>query len=257
MPLHSITSVSAISAAPELNVILTSLAIGLRNLPRTETRKQRILLSIIFKNKSKGKFTVVLVEELKEIIVSTESDLLCSGSDWNVSADNQRKNIIYPTKEPKYKYIEHTLLGDKEKVCVALGFNPAKSDVNEIDKTNQKIHKVLKKDYGSCILINLYPQVSSTKDEWDEGDNEDAKFTFVIKKLLAKLVTSEADVLIFWGRSVGVDKQIGTLLNQLKEQRRLFITVKKDTNKHYHPARVSIEIKEATQDSLIETTSIQ
>ena len=198
-----------------------------------------------------------LVDELKEIIVSDDSSLLCRGSDWNYSTDKLRKNIIYPTKDPKYKYIEYTHLCEKEKVCVVLGFNPATSNVNEIDKTNKKIHKTLKKNYGSCILLNLYPQVSTTKDKWDEGDNEDAQFASVIEKLLEKLVASEADVLVFWGRSVGVDKKIGTLLKKLQKQGRLYITVKKDTNKHYHPARVSIDIIEATQDSLVETTSIQ
>lgn len=198
-----------------------------------------------------------LVDELKEIIVSDDSGLLCCGSDWNDSTDKLRKNIIYPKIDPKYKYIEYTRLCKKEKVCVILGFNPAKSNVDEIDNTNKKIHKILKKNYGSCILLNLYPQVSTTKDKWDEGDNEDAQFVSVMEKLLKKLVASKADVLVFWGRSVGVDKKIGTLLKKLQKQGRLYITVKKDTNKHYHPARVSIDIKKAAQDSLVETTSIQ
>ena len=103
----------------------------------------------------------------------------------------------------------------------------------------------------------MYPQVSTTKDKWDEGDNEDAQFVSVMEKLLKKMVTSKADVLVFWGRSVGVDKKIGTLLKKLQKQGRLYITVKKDTNNHYHPARVSIDIKKAAQDSLVETTSIQ
>ena len=82
-----------------------------------------------------------LVDELKEIIVSDDSGLLCRGSAWNDSTDKLRKNIIYPTKNPKYKYIEYTHLCEKEKVCVVLGFNPAKSNVDEIDKTNKKSTK--------------------------------------------------------------------------------------------------------------------
>ena len=202
--------------------------------------------------------SVELVEKLKKIIVSEESHLKCFSCEWQYSdkLDLERKNITSSDGTQKYKYIEHTILGESNKVCVVIGFNPAESDVNEFDGTNNKIYACLKEKYGSYILINLYPQVSKTKDEWDEGDEEDAKFGPVLIKLLETLLDAKEDVLVFWGRSVGVDEQIGTLLSKLQENNLLYFTVKKGTNLHYHPARVTIDIKKATKDSLIKTTSI-
>ena len=199
-----------------------------------------------------------LVEKLKKIIVSEESGLKCLGCGWQYSdkPDLERKNITSSTNTKKYKYIEYTKLGSSDKVCVAIGFNPAEFDVNEFDGTNNKICTCLKEKYGSYILINLYPQVSKTKDEWDEGDEEDAKFAPVLIKLLETILDSKEDVLVFWGRSVGVDEQIGTHLSKMQENNLLYFTVKKGTNLHYHPARVAIDIKKATKESLIKTTSI-
>ena len=71
-----------------------------------------------------------------------------------------------------------------------------------------------------------------------------------MKKIIDYIINSNEHVLIFWGRSVAISEELNIKLKALIEQNRLFITVKKGTEDHYHPARVSIEIKQAGKNTL-------
>lgn len=201
-----------------------------------------------------------LEEKLKNIITSKTNDLKCANCFWQI-ADNSnqcsfiRKNISI-AKE--YKYIEYTEWDEKKSKCVAIGFNPAETDPKIIDQTNRKIKEALNfRGFGSYILLNLYPQVSSEKKHWLEGDCEDEKYRELFENLLREVEKSNEDVLIFWGRTVAIENSIFNFLKNIQSQGRLLITVKKGTTMHYHPARVNIEIIKAPSSSLIETHSIK
>ena len=199
-----------------------------------------------------------LVEKLKKIIVSDESALLCRKKRWRKSKDTFRRNIYFATSSLSYKYIEHTVWDQKKPICVAIGFNPAEWNVDVTDDTNKKIRIELEKNgYGAYILLNLFPQISTTKSSFGKTDSENQKFEKVLPKLLKKIINSKANVLIFWGREVCVNENIRNCLIKLQQNKKLYITVKSGTTEHYHPSRVSIDIIPAPVNSIVTFASIQ
>lgn len=199
-----------------------------------------------------------LEERIKDFITNSKTNLKCVKEDWNVSSKKDfiiRKNIVYNND---YKYVEFTQWDKYKPICVAIGFNPATADVNYVDDTNHKIITQLKQEeYGSYILLNLYPQVSKDKKHWQDDDGEDEKYEPVLYQIIDDIIASNEHVLIFWGRSVAISEELNIKLKALIEQNRLFITVKKGTEYHYHPARVSIEIKQADDNTLTPSYTIK
>lgn len=172
-----------------------------------------------------------------------------------------RKNLSEMEGHP-YKYIECTKFNQGEKVCIGIGFNPAQQFPGKIDRTNKKIIEALNNGkYKTYILLNLYPLVSSSKTDFDESDENSIAFA---KKCLPSLLETiyndtDADVLIFWGRTVSVDceifKKIKMFCNPKKQ--RLYMTVKKGESVHCHPAYVPIEIKEVSKENLKSSYSVR
>ena len=198
-----------------------------------------------------------LFEKLKRIIVSDKSDLLCKGNLWEFSKDKSRRNIVSTSDSKSYKYIEYTVWDDKKKFCVAIGFNPANSDVESPDDTNERVRKELDNNgYGAYVLLNLFPQISADENTHHK-DDEDEKFEKILPRLFDKIIESKTDVLIFWGRTAEVNNDIRKCLIKLQKNKKLYITVKKGTNNHYHPARVTIDIIQAKEDSIVTFASIK
>ena len=165
----------------------------------------------------------------------------------------ERKNIQgtrydAENKKIEYKFIEYTKWeSPNEKQCVAIGFNPATIDPNIIDKTNGKIINILKDNgYGSYILLNLYPQVSKNKDDFNEDDEIDSSFQETLIKILELLNKTKTKTLIFWGRTVPIPKNVFDILKTLQQNEILYMTIKKDTHSHYHPARINIDMEKVT-----------
>ena len=189
-------------------------------------------------------------DAVKSFITNAGSRLKCANGNWNVGNVDGfiiRKNVIYNND---YKYVEYTKWEENKPTCIAIGFNPATANVNEIDETNNKIIEQLKNRYGAYVLLNLYPQVSKDKKHWQDSNGEDDNYEPILYKIIDYIINSKEHVLIFWGRSVAISEKLNSKLKRLIEQNRLFITVKKGTEDHYHPARVSIEIKQAGKNTL-------
>lgn len=199
-----------------------------------------------------------LEERIKDFITNSKTNLKCVKEDWNFSSRTDfiiRKNIVYNND---YKYVEFTQWDKEKPICVAIGFNPATAEVNDVDDTNNRIITQLKKeDYGSYILLNLYPQVSKDKKHWQDDDGEDEKYEPILYQIIDDIIASDERVLIFWGRSVAISEKLYIKLKVLIDQNRLFITVKKGMGDHYHPARVSIEIKQADDNTLTPSYTIK
>lgn len=160
----------------------------------------------------------------------------------------ERKNICEIKNSKKYKFIEYTLWDEKKDFCVIMGFNPAEENPNIIDKTNGKLIKNKFFDnLGGVVLLNLYPQVSKTKVEFEDNDEIDKKYQEKLVEILEHIAQARKKIVVFWGRTVSVDKVIKDKLAEFPSGD-LYKTVKKDDNKgsHYHPARVEIDIKTLT-----------
>ena len=199
-----------------------------------------------------------LEERIKDFITNSKTNLKCVKEDWKVSSRTDfiiRKNIVYNND---YKYVEFTQWDKEKPICVAIGFNPATADVNDVDDTNHKIITQLKKEgYGAYILLNLYPQVSKDKKHWQDSNGEDEIYEPILYQIIDDIIASDERVVIFWGRSVAISEKLNNKLKRLIEQERLFITVKQGTKCHYHPARVSIEIKQADDNTLTPSYTIK
>ena len=195
-----------------------------------------------------------LQDQIKDKII-TDKELLAYNLKWeNYNSSKlgnnnlnvkitERKNINCTDTIAHYKYIEYTRWSDK-KLCAAIGFNPAKHKPDDIDGTNIKLINTLgKKGYGGYLLLNLYPQVSPNKEEFDELNKENIKFHNTLLKVLDVLIKENIDTVIFWGRTVSIDNNIFSKLEEMRKQRILYMTVKEGTSQHCHPARVSIDIK--------------
>ena len=107
------------------------------------------------------------------------------------------------------------------------------------------------------ILLNLFPIVSKDKENFVDGDIESKEYEEYLLKALDLIVKSKIDVVIFWGRTVAIDAKVYDKLKELKQNNKLFITVKKGSFEHFHPARVQIEIKEANDKTLTASYAIK
>lgn len=162
----------------------------------------------------------------------------------------ERKNLQYNDTANFYKYVEYTKW-DEGETCVAIGFNPAKHEVNEIDNTNKQLITVLKNKYGSYVLINLFPQVSANKRQFKKNDKEDEAFKATLLKILDLCLEQKKDTVIFWGRTVTIDKDILEKLMKLQECGKLYKTVKEGTSSHYHPARCNIKTEKVSNNDFV------
>lgn len=159
-----------------------------------------------------------------------------------------RKNICEEKATKKYKFIEYTLWDEKKDFCVIIGYNPAEADPNIFDKTNEKlINNNFFDNFGGVVLLNLYPQVSKTKAEFEDNDEIDNKYQEKFVKILNYIAKKQKKIVIFWGRTVSIEKTIKDKLAEFPSVN-LYKTVKRgdDKNSHYHPARVEIDIKPLT-----------
>lgn len=161
-----------------------------------------------------------------------------------------RKNISFKNDKYQYKFVEYTQWNRGEgKPWVAIGFNPAESDPGKIDGTNKKIIKALNaKGCNAYILLNLFPQVSDTKESFDDEDELNKEFPIILEEILNTI--EDIDVLIFWGRTVPVPENIFKCLKKLIKKKHLKMTVKSGTSEHYHPARVPIDIKDVLKEQV-------
>lgn len=207
--------------------------------------------------------------ELEEKLKQEIEKFLGHCCDWENSSNSEfkkfnlscRKNLSEIDGQP-YKYVECTKFNQGKKVCVGIGFNPAEKSPDEIDRTNKKIIEALNNgEYKTYILLNLYPLVSKSKANFDESDENSIAFA---KKCLPSLLETiyndtDADVLIFWGRTVSVDCEIFNIIEMLcnSPKQRLYMTVRKGECVHCHPAYVPIEIKEVSKDNLKSSYSVQ
>ena len=132
------------------------------------------------------------------------------------------------------------------KFCIVCGFNPTNTSINEIDNTNQKLFSILnKKGYQNTILINNHIQKSKDKESYFDDDNDIKYYQQLFLKFLEIVEENKVDLVIFWGRTSCFNNNIKDKLIQIMNNGRLYITVKKGTSNHYHPARVDIDIIKA------------
>lgn len=203
---------------------------------------------------------------LKEIIES----FLDTKIDWAIADANntklqklgmkERKNLSTKTETSTYKYLEYSAWKSlPSRICVGIGFNPAKCSPNDIDNTNEKIIQKLNTEYDAFVLLNLYPLVAPSKEMFDESDERStAFFNHCIPQLLDYVIDkTEADILVFWGRTASVDQGVFKRIQKLCENGRLYMTVKKGESIHCHPAFVQIEIKKVSKEHLIDSYSIR
>ena len=199
-----------------------------------------------------------LEEIIKNILTSPSANLLSKNVPWNNARNTSYSNITWTIRKNiiaqticTYKYLEYTEWDPKKHKCVAIGFNPATIDVNEIDKTNEKIiDKLKEKGYGGYILLNLSPQCSTSKKEWCDNDDEDLKYFPCFIKILKIISKKSINVLIFWGRTVAIKDDIYNILQKIIKTENLLMTVKEGTQTHYHPAYVPIDIIPVTDTNL-------
>lgn len=207
--------------------------------------------------------------EIEEKLKHEIEKFLGHRCDWNDSSNKEfkklnltcRKNLSEFDGQP-YKYVECTKFNKGEKVCVGIGFNPAEQSPDKIDRTNKKIINAFNKgEYKTYILLNLYPLVSESKANFDESDEKSIAFAKECLPTLLETVynDTDADVLIFWGRTVSIDREIFNVIEMFcnSQKQRLYMTVKEGESVHCHPAYVPIEIKEVSKDNLKSSYSVR
>ena len=131
-----------------------------------------------------------------------------------------------------HKYLEKITWDRGKKLCVAVGYNPTNNEVGDIDGTNIKIIKALKsKGYGGYYLLNLYPQRSDDKTDFDESDTIGIEYHALLPKILHEIFEyTQYDFLVFWGRTAVIEEPIFEEINKFARRRRLMATVKKAQN---------------------------
>ena len=146
---------------------------------------------------------------------------------------------IYWSKEEVHEDVEYTFKYKEKisfikenslsKTAVCIGYKPAKAE-DEIDTTNKRLIDLLWDDYDGYILYNLYPQVSSDKNTCNLDLEENEDFIPILSEVIEK---EEADIILFWGRSVNIDKKIKLAIEaRLRNNKVLKITTFKNEFKH-------------------------
>lgn len=168
--------------------------------------------------------------ELSKIIQGTNVN---AGSGHIVS----RKYEYFENESYSFKYQEEIdFIGstnNKKAICV--GFNPAKAEKNIIDVTNKRLINSLWGLYSGYTLVNIYPQISPTKDECDTTLQENTDFEC---KLLQFLRDKKEDIILFFGRTTTITDDFKELI--VEKNTSIYIT--SHNNNFVHPAS-NAEIK--------------
>ena len=144
-----------------------------------------------------------------------------------VVQEDVQENVEYTFKyKEEISFIKESSLS---KTAVCIGYNPAKAE-DEIDTTNKRLIDLLWDDYDGYILYNFYPQVSSDKDTCNLDLEENENFIHLLSEVIKK---EESDIILFWGRSVNIDKKIKLAIEaRLRNNKVLKITTFKNEFKH-------------------------
>ena len=141
--------------------------------------------------------------------------------------------------ETKYKYKEVLTFSkpliEYEKYAVCIGFNPAKAE-KDLDVTNKRLINALQHTYSGYILLNIYPEITSTATEvnFDDPENQNN-----LKRLLnyIEVLDKEMDIIVFFGSSYSICEELYNTLLSLAHTNRLIKTTNK--NKDFrHPSSI-------------------
>lgn len=135
------------------------------------------------------------------------------------------------------KYAEKILFNSiGNKFAVAIGYNPAINSSTSIDKSNFLISNLLyNQNYSGYYLFNIFPDVSVLKINKNNSSYPNY-IEDVLDFLFAQTIITNLDLIIFWGSSAYVNKNIEKKLKTLNTK---FSTYTIGTNAiiHKHPGR--------------------
>lgn len=137
--------------------------------------------------------------------------------------------ILYVDREknPKFKYYEYIEFEKniKENVAICVGLNPAAAE-EDLDTTNKRLIKLLRRDYKGYYLLNLYPEITDNKTQIDYANNENIVFVNFLGDFLQEPDKSKLDVILFFGRTVILNQEQIDIINSLlsDSSRHVYIT---------------------------------
>lgn len=168
------------------------------------------------------------------------------------------KRTLYIDKypNPKYKYKEKIDFNGSEKCkpyAVCIGFNPAATK-SDIDVTNKRLIKLLKKDYGGYFLFNIYPEIADNIKQLNFNDENNQSFVDQLVNILNEEEYCDLDIILFFGRMVAIPEQLESFLKEQNEK--IFIT--SHNNEFTHPgSNADIQKKPFEMDFLRKSTCIR
>ncbi|GED72595.1 hypothetical protein BRE01_62970 [Brevibacillus reuszeri] len=115
------------------------------------------------------------------------------------------ENEFCEEKNLRYRLYRHWD-AKKPTACVIM-FNPARIDPNpfRLGVTLTKVFEHIENDYGSMVVVNLYPTVKDKKKDLKQNERkfDERNFTYI-----KNAVMSSDKVVLFWGNDTGMSKDV-------------------------------------------------
>ena len=159
---------------------------------------------------------------------------------------------------PKYKYLEKVSFNgaNDKKYAICIGLNPAKAEIN-LDETNKRLVRLLKKEYCGYYLFNIYPEITDNATQINLEDKENISFVSELKDILKEEIYKDLDVILFFGRTLIIPNEFVELIRQwIDDKKKIYLT--SHNGEFMHPgANASIELQEFKKEYLQKETVIR
>lgn len=170
-----------------------------------------------------------------------------------------RKLWVDNEEKPKYKLkekIDFYSDNPKNNYAVCIGLNPAKAEIN-LDETNKRLVRLLKKEYCGYYLFNIYPEITDNATQINLEDKENINFISKLKDILKEQIYKDLDVVLFFGRTLIIPNEFVELIRQwLNKKKKVYLT--SHNGEFTHPgANAKIEKIELKLEYFRENTSIR
>ena len=112
----------------------------------------------------------------------------------------------------------------KNNYAVCIGLNPAKAEIN-LDETNKRLVRLLKKEYCGYYLFNIYPEITDNATQINLEDKENINFISKLKDILKEQIYKDLDVVLFFGRTLIIPNEFVELIRQrLNKKKKVCLT---------------------------------
>ena len=147
-----------------------------------------------------------------------------------------------PIEQPMYKFEEELVFSGSnncnKKMAICIGYNPALS-CKYLDATNKRLCAQLKElGYDGYYLFNLYPEITSHKEQLNLNDKNNINSLKYLKKMVNQKKTQCGLIILFFGRTAELNDEQVDFLRELIADKELDVKITTSKGEFIHPGSI-------------------